>query len=152
MIWFASLVKPPAPSGPRCVIVLPMAWKIGRTLSKSALSPPTMIESTASIAPRSPPDTGASSICTDFAASAAPIFCDTNGEIVDMSSSDIPARAPSITPSRPRTTASTSGELGSIVIRTSDWEATSRGEVPALAPALTRSSTAPRLRLWTTRG
>ena len=66
--------------------------------------------------------------------------------------SAIPARAPSITPSRPRTTCSTSGELGSIVIRTSDWAATSRGEVPALAPALTRSSTAARLRLWTTRG
>jgi hypothetical protein len=151
MIWFASLVNPPAPSGPRWVIVFPIAWKIGKALSKTALSPPTMIDSAPSIAPFSPPDTGASSIFTDLAASAAPTFWETSGEIVDMSSRIMPGRAPSITPSRPSTTCSTSGEFGSIVISTSHWAATSRDEVPTFAPAPAISSTGPRLRLWTTR-
>src|SRR5205823_3042700 len=70
MIWLASFVNPPNPSGPRCVIVRPIALKIGSTASKTALSPPTMIESVASIAPFSPPDTGASSIVTPLAARA----------------------------------------------------------------------------------
>ena len=78
-------MNPPEPSGPRWVIVLPIAWKIGSIASKTGLSPPTMIESAASIAPFSPPETGASSILTPFAASARPTFCDTIGEIVDMS-------------------------------------------------------------------
>src|SRR5881397_1799916 len=64
MIWLASLVKPPKPSGPRYVIVLPMAWKIGSTVSNTALSPPAMMESAPSMAPFSPPDTGASNILT----------------------------------------------------------------------------------------
>ena len=134
------------------MIVLPIAWKIGRTASKTALSPPTMIDSVPSIAPFAPPDTGASSIFTDFPASASPTFCDTIGEIVDMSAKMRPGRAPSMMPSRPSATCSTSGELGSMVIRTSDCAATSRGEAPTLAPAFAISSTGPRLRLWTTSG
>ena len=53
-------------------------------------------------------------------------------------------------PLGPSATCSTSGELGSIVISTSHWPATSLGEAAALAPAFTISSTGPRLRLWTT--
>ena len=135
MIWLASLVNPPKPSGPSSVIVLPIAWKIGSAASNTALSPPTMIESAPSIAPFSPPDTGASSIATPLASSALPIFCDTMGEIVDMSRKIRPGRAPSMMPSGPSATCSTSGELGSIVISTSDWAATS-GRGAALAPAL----------------
>ena len=56
------------------MIVLPMAWKTGRAASKSAASPPTMIESAPSIAPFSPPDTGASSIRTPLAESSFPTF------------------------------------------------------------------------------
>jgi hypothetical protein len=44
-----------------------------------------MMESAPSMAPFSPPDTGASSMRTPFAWSAAPTFCDTIGEMVDMS-------------------------------------------------------------------
>ncbi len=152
MIWFASFVKPPNPSGPSSVMVLPIAWKIGSTWSKTALSPPTMIESAASIAPCSPPDTGASSIFTPLAASALPTFCDTIGEIVDMSAKISPGFAPSMMPSLPSATSSTSGEFGSIVMRTSDCAATSRGVPADFAPAPTSSSTGPRLRLWTTSG
>src|SRR3989442_9728300 len=46
-------------------------------------------------------------------------------------------------------TASTSGVSGSIVITTVLCRATSAGDGAALAPALTTSSTGPRLRLWT---
>src|SRR5204862_195981 len=116
MIWLASLVKPPKPSGPRYVIVLPMAWKIGSTVSNTALSPPAMMESAPSMAPFSPPDTGASNILTPLASSVLPIFWLTIGEIVDISTKSSPGRAPSTTPFFPSATTSTSGELGSIVM------------------------------------
>jgi hypothetical protein len=48
-----------------------------------------------------------------------PIFCDTIGEIVDMSRKMSPRRAPSMMPLGPSATCSTSGELGNIVISTS---------------------------------
>ena len=67
------------------MIVFPIAWKTGRTCWKTAGSPPTMIERVPSMAPFSPPETGASSILTPFSASAAPTFWETIGEIVDMS-------------------------------------------------------------------
>jgi hypothetical protein len=129
-----------------------MAWKIGSTCSKTDLSPPTMIESAPSIAPFSPPDTGASSIGTPLAANACPIFWETIGEIVDMSAKTSPGFTPSMMPSVPRATDSTSGELGSMVITTSHRAATSFGEEAATAPAWTRSSTGALLLLWTTSG
>jgi hypothetical protein len=111
-----------------------------------------MIDSAPSIAPFSPPDTGASSIATPLAAIASPTFLDTIGEMVDISAKIRPLRAPSMIPFGPSATCSTSGELGSIVMSTSHWAATSFGDVAAFAPALTISSTGPRLRLWTTSG
>jgi hypothetical protein len=74
----------------------------------------------------------------------------TIGEIVDMSVKIRPGRAPSMMPFLPSATCSTSGELGSIVMRTSHGPATSRGEPAALAPCPASSSTGGRLRLWTT--
>ena len=109
-----------------------------------------MIDSAPSIAPFSPPDTGASSIATPLASSALPTFWETIGEIVDMSMKTRPRRAPSTMPFGPSATCSTSGELGSIVMSTSHCAATSLGDPAALAPASTISSTGPRLRLWTT--
>ena len=106
-----------------------------------------MIERAALIAPCSPPETGASSIWTPFAARALPIFCETIGEIVDMSAKISPDFAPSMMPSLPSATSSTSGEFGNIAMRTSHRAATSRGDEPALAPAPTSSSTGPRLLL-----
>ena len=111
-----------------------------------------MIDSAASIAPFSPPETGASSILTPLAASAAPTFCEMMGEIVDMSMNTRPLRPPSMIPSLPSATSSTSGEFGNIVMSTSHWAATSFGELAAFAPAPASSSTAPRLRLCTTSG
>ena len=62
-----------------------------------------------------------------------------------------PSRVPARTPSSPRSTASTSGESGSMVMTTSTASATARGESAAVAPSATISLTAPRLRLWTVR-
>jgi hypothetical protein len=42
------------------------------------------------------------------------------GAIVDMSTTSMPSRTPAMTPSSPSTTASTSGESGSIVTTMSE--------------------------------
>ena len=51
----------PRPAGPTWTIVFPTASSTGLAASKSSASPPTMIDRLASIAPASPPLTGASS-------------------------------------------------------------------------------------------
>ena len=61
MSWLAALTVCPEPAGPTWTIVLPTASSTGLAASKSAASPPTMIDRLASIAPASPPLTGASS-------------------------------------------------------------------------------------------
>ena len=58
--WLTIFVCWPAPAGPWWTIVLPMVSKSGFKASTTAASPPIMIESRASRAPTSPPDTGAS--------------------------------------------------------------------------------------------
>ena len=50
---------------------LPIAWNSGITRSTASLSPPTMMESVAFLAPTSPPDTGASMADTPFALAAS---------------------------------------------------------------------------------
>ena len=111
-----------------------------------------MMDSAASMAPFSPPETGASSMRTPLAPRAFPTFWETSGEIVDMSAKSCPRVTPSIRPSLPSATSSTSGEFGSMAMMTSDWAATSFGLEAALAPAPTSSCTGPWLRLWTTSG
>ena len=110
-----------------------------------------MIERMPSIAPFSPPETGASSILTPFGASAAPTFWETIGEIVDMSARIWPDRTPSSSPFGPSATSSTSGEFGSIVmIRSPAARATAAGESAVFAPSPASSWTAAWLRLLTT--
>ena len=114
----------------------------GKNSSKSALLPPTMIESVPSIALGSPPLTGASSIRIFFSASLAATSRLTSGAIELMSMRIEPGLADSMTPPFPRTTSLTWGELGSIVMITSVFAATSCGEAPFSAPAATTSSRA----------
>ena len=106
-----------------------------------------MIESAASIAPFSPPLTGASTIRTPIAESSAATFCETSGLIVLISMNSCPLFAPSFIPLGPSATNSTSGELGSMVIITSLRCATSCEFAAVCAPSLTNSSTTARLRL-----
>src|SRR5512139_2365249 len=70
-IWLQHLTTWPAPWPPTWTMLLPSTSNSGRTFSKIGASPPTMMESVPSFAPVSPPDTGASSMCTPRSASAA---------------------------------------------------------------------------------
>ena len=59
MSWFAAFTVWPDPAGPTWTMVFPTASSTGLAASKSAASPPTMIDRLASTAPGSPPLTGA---------------------------------------------------------------------------------------------
>src|SRR5438034_395574 len=71
--WLHALQTCPAPLGPIETTVDPIASKSGRARAKASSGPPTMIESVPSIAPRSPPETGASSIEMPRSSSASAI-------------------------------------------------------------------------------
>src|SRR5437899_10929764 len=131
--------------------LLPMASSTGRARSNAAWSPPAMIDSEALIAPISPPLTGASSIVAPFSATIFASRWVATGEMLLMSITIAPRCTVDSTPSAAVITSSTSGVSGTIVMMMVAWRATSAGDVAAFAPAPTTSSTAPRLRLYTTR-
>jgi hypothetical protein len=78
-----------------------------------------MIERLASMAPASPPLTGASSTRTPASRPASLTRTATSGRMVLMSMYSAPDFALANTPSSPPVTASTSGESGTMVITTS---------------------------------
>ncbi len=121
-------------------MVLPSTSKIGFASSKSACPPPTMMDSTASMAPASPPDTGASSTRTPFSAAAFARSTEVCGVIDDMSMSRAPCRTFSRMPSGPYAMASTCGDAGTIVMTTSASRTASAIEEAAVPPALARRS------------
>src|SRR5689334_21947405 len=134
-----------------CTMVLPIAWKSGIARSTSLASPPIMIERRASIAPISPPETGASSVWNGglfFAARSANSRV-RFGEIVLMSIARRPSCAPDATPSGPKSTASTSGESTTTVTTTSERCATSRGVFATAMPSFARASARASVRLVT---
>ena len=133
-------------------MVFPSASKTGIALRTSASSPPTMMESRASIAPTSPPETGASRVRTPFAPARSLTRRSTSGEMVLMSIHSCPAFAPSIAPSLPKSTASTSGEFVTMMTSTSTSRARSRGVAAAFAPSFARASAFARVRFHTVRG
>ena len=141
MIWFASFVTLPAPTGPVRMALDPMAWNSGRTLSKVSCLPPAMMASVPSMALGSPPLTGASRKSTPLASHAAPTFCATRGLIELMSTRMDPRAAPSRAPAGPRIAASTSGPSGTIVMVTSERAATSLADSPRAAPDAAISAT-----------
>ena len=100
MIWLASLVTFPAPTGPVRVTVEPIFRSRGSTLSNASRLPPTMMASVPSMAFGSPPLTGASRNPTPLAAQAAPTFWETIGLIELISTSVAPARGALQHPSR----------------------------------------------------
>ena len=79
----------------------PIASKMGRARSNASGVPPTMIERVASIAPFSPPLTGASSVATPFTAKASAIARVGPGSIELMSITSAPPATPSSTPPGP---------------------------------------------------
>ena len=120
-----------------CTMVFPRASKRGIARFRSDSSPPTMIARRASIAPTSPPDTGASSVRKGgrFAAARVANSRVATGLTVLMSIASRPSCAPAATPSGPKITASTSGVFVTIVTTMSLRSATSRGVRAMVAPA-----------------
>ena len=94
-----------------------------------------MIVSVAASAPAGPPVTGASSIRTCFAPSAAAIRTVACGAIVLMSMTVKPGFAPARTPSGPSSTSSTSEVAVTIVMTTSECDASSAAVEEKEAPA-----------------
>ena len=88
-------------------MLVPIRRRIGSAASNASLLPPTMIDSLASRAPTSPPDTGASSAWQPCAAAWAAMRRASSGLEVVMSISKA-LRALASTPSGPSQTCSTS--------------------------------------------
>ena len=122
-----------APSG---VILPPMRASHGRTVSRSAGAPETMIESVPRFAPGTPPVTGASTQPMPRARRPAAIAAMLSRPIVDISTYwriDLP---PS-TPPRLSATRSLTARVGSEANTTVAASATARGLRAAIAPAFT---------------
>src|SRR3989304_5777514 len=101
MTWLTALVACPAPTGPMCVIVRPIAARIGLARSTSASVPPTMIVRVPCSAPSEPPETGASTKPTPPAASRAAKPSLAPGLMVGQATIRLPARAPAAGPPAP---------------------------------------------------
>ena len=140
MIWLTAFAACPAPVGPRCVIVLQNASRIGMAVANAASEPPTKAVQTPFFAPSAPPDSGASTTSTPLTASASASSFSALGETVEQSSSTAPSRTPSITPPSPRTTAIRSGVSDTHVTTTSVSRAASAGDSARRAPRATSSS------------
>ena len=147
--WLTILVCWPAPAGPWCTMVLPIVSKRGRKASTTSFSPPIMIESRASFAPTSPPETGASTAWTFLALAAWSISIARAGSLVVMSTRTVPGFAPASVPSVPSVTSRTSRGKPTIVKTTSDAWATARGESASLAPFSTSGLALSAVRLKT---
>ncbi|CAM5435655.1 3D-(3,5/4)-trihydroxycyclohexane-1,2-dione hydrolase [Streptomyces hirsutus] len=146
--WLAAFTVCPQPCGPHRTMVLPSTSNSGFAASKSACSPPTMMDSTASTAPASPPDTGASSTRMPLSFAAAARSTDVCGVIEDMSISRAPGRAFSRMPSGPYATASTCGEAGTIVMITSASRTAPAREEAGVPPAAASRSSFSCSRVW----
>ena len=147
MSWLAALTVWPAPEGPTSTIVLPTASKTSDTASKSDFSPPTMIDSTPSMAPGSPPETGASSGFRPFSLACSARSVATSGRMVEKSIQVAPAAAEARMPSSPSSTFSTSGESGTMVMMTSAPSTASAMVAAACPPASARASALAGVRL-----
>ena len=113
----------------------PKASKIGRTLSTTASSPPIMIAIVAFTAPISPPLTGASRNLHFFASTICANSFDATGETELMSITTEFSFIPAKIPFSSSSTDFPIEALGSIVIITLLFCATSFGEEAGLAPA-----------------
>ena len=147
--WLTSFVCWPAPGPPWRTIVLPIACQHGRRASIASAWPPIMIDSRASRAPTSPPETGASMLATPLRAANSAISTASEGWLVVMSTRIEPSRQPPSAPSGPRITLRTSAGYPTIVNTTSEAAATALGESAQAAPFATRGSAFHRVRLKT---
>ena len=103
-----------------------------------------MMESVPSMAPFSPPDTGASSMSTPRAARSAAIWRVTRGEMVLMSITVKPGLAPPTTPFSPRITCRTSGVSETQITTISAAAAAAAGVSATATPSSSNSGNGPR--------
>merc|ERR1711903_265067 len=132
-IWFAILQCCPAP-GPPSLLILPMHSRSGATASTAGSSPPAKMVSVPFLAPMSPPDTGQSSAAQPFEVAAAAISTASAGSEVVMSTMMPPGLRFARMPSSPRMTDRTSEGYPTMVNTTSEFLATSPGELASTAP------------------
>ena len=138
--WLARLDGLPGAGRPDVHDRLADGPKTSAAASKSAGSPPTMIDSAAFLAPASPPDTGASSIRKPrsfacFASSAV-----TSGRIEEKSMINVPGLALSNTPPSPASTSRTWGESGTMTATMSASRTASAIDAAPFPPAATSAS------------
>ena len=106
-----------------------------------------MIDSVPSMAPCSPPDTGASSIRKPRSLASAASAAATSGRMVEKSMISAPGGALSNTPPGPASTERTSGESGTIVATTSASRTAPAMSAAPRPPAATSRSIRAGLRL-----
>lgn len=115
-------------------------------------SPPAKIARVPFLAPRSPPDTGASIEAQFLADAAAAISTAREGSDVVISTKTPPGRRPERAPcSGSKRTLRTSDGKPTMEKTTSDWEASSRGELARFAPRSSKGWALERVRLKTVR-
>ncbi|BAH91293.1 Os01g0742350 [Oryza sativa Japonica Group] len=96
-IWLPSFARCPAP-GPPMYSAFPISLNRGARRATTAASPPAKMESVALRAPRSPPETGASTAAQLLAAAASAISAARVGSEVVMSTSNPPGARPARAP------------------------------------------------------
>ena len=148
-IWFTIFVCCPAPAPPCLTITLPIACQHGFRASTTSASPPIIIDSRASCAPTSPPETGASTLATPLAFAASWISTANDGSLVVMSTSTLPASQPARAPSGPSTTSRTSRGKPTMLKITSLRSATDFGVSAQVAPCSRTESAVSRVRVYT---
>ena len=140
IIWLASLVMLPAPTSPTRVTVEAMVLSRSSYLAKTSSLPPTMTAMVPSMALGSPPETGASRNSTPISSRRFAKSRLASGAMELMSMTHLPEVRPSTMPFSLKRAASTCGELGSMVITTSAFSATSLPLAQATPPSATSSS------------
>ena len=110
-IWLTIFASWPAPLSPSSVTALAKAIATGWIVAKAAASPPHITVSAPLIAPRLPPDTGASMNCSPLSRAAALSSRATAAEAVVWSTKTAPDFIPANAPSLPSTTERRSSSL-----------------------------------------
>ena len=132
-IWLTILASWPAPFGPSSVTALANAIATGLMVSKAAASPPHITVSAPLMAPRLPPETGASMNFRPRLSASAPSSRATSAEAVVWSTKIAPGFMPAKAPPSPSTTERRSSSLPTQAKTMSAPCAASRG-VAALRP------------------
>ena len=135
-IWLTILASWPEPLGPSSVIALANAIASGLASANAFSSPPHMTVSAPLMAPRLPPETGASMNVDPFFCASAASSRATSAEAVVWSTKIVPDVMPAKAPSAPSVTERRSSSLPTQQNTISAPRAASAGVAPLLPPCL----------------